>query len=103
MYHTQPPTAVNGYAFAFKTSADARVSYAIYPDGKDAPIVTGAPLRPRGGRPFAVVWDASKAAPGRYRAVLDGYMLDTNQRLHQTVRFAHQPAISEQSLPPLRE
>jgi hypothetical protein len=92
LFHSSAPNAVTGYIFAFKTNGDARVSCAIYKsETHDRPLFSEAPLRPRGGRPFAVHWDASKADPGDYRLVITGYFLDTNQPLYQTVRFVHQP------------
>ena len=93
LYHTRLPKTIQRYLFALKTSTDARVVHTVFREGATSPIVTGAPLRPRGGRPFVVQWDATKATPGAYRIVLDGYALDSNQRLQQTVRFTHQPTV----------
>jgi len=93
LYHSRRPRSVQGYVFAFTTSADARVGYALYREGHAQPLTTEAPLRPRANRPFSVHWDASAAEPGPYRMVLDGYRLDNNVRLHQTVRFVHRPII----------
>ena len=93
LHHTTAPRAVDGYVFALKTGSDARVVYRIYKAGSEAPLLTGPPLRTRAGRPFVVRWDARKATGGEYRLVLDGYALDSNQRLQQTVRFAHEPRV----------
>ena len=93
LYHTQLPKTVGGYVLAFKTSTDVRVAYSIYREGELMPVVTGGPLRPRGGRPFVVQWDATKAVAGAYRVFLDGYALDSNQRLQLTVRFTHRPTV----------
>jgi hypothetical protein len=30
---------------------------------------------------------------GAYRITLEGFTLDTNQRLQQTVRFTHEPTV----------
>ena len=93
LHHSGTPKTGGGYVFAFKTSTDARLVYRIYRDGNDTPVFTGPPLRSRGGRAFIVQWSASKAEGGPYRVVVEGYALDTNQPLHQTVRFTHHPQV----------
>ena len=93
LYHGRPPAAVHEYVFVFRSSADARLTYAVHRDGQATALASGGPLRPRGGRPFEVRWDASKVSAGAYRLVLVGYRLDDNHHLHQTVRFFHEPAI----------
>ncbi|HMH48620.1 MAG TPA: hypothetical protein VK548_00195 [Candidatus Acidoferrum sp.] len=93
LYHAQRPATVRGYVFVFKTSADARIAYTVYRQGRPQPLVTEGPLRARGSRPFSVHWSALGAEGGVYRVVLDGYWLDTNLKLDQTVRFVHQPTI----------
>jgi hypothetical protein len=93
LYHSSFPSAVTGYVFAFKTNGDAQVSCTVYGEKQDRPLFSEGPLKPRGGRPFAVHWDASGADAGGYRLVIAGYLLDTSQRLYQTVRFVHQPKV----------
>ena len=93
LYHTQPPRTVTAYLLAFKTSADARVVYSVFREGESTAVLREGPLRPRGGRPFVIQWNASKAAAGSYRVVLEGHTLDTNRLLQQTVRFTHEPTV----------
>jgi hypothetical protein len=93
LYHTQPPRAVTAYLLAFKTSTDSRLVYRVFREGESTPLLSGDPLRPRGGRPFAIQWDATKAMAGAYRIALEGFTLETNQRLQQTVRFTHEPTL----------
>jgi hypothetical protein len=93
LYHTRPPRTVTAYLLAFKTAADARLVYRVFREGEPTPLVVGEPLRPRGGRPFVIHWDAARAGRGVYRVVLDGFTLDANRALQQTVRFAHEPTV----------
>jgi hypothetical protein len=91
LYHTRPPRTVTAYLLVFKTASDARLVYRIFRDGESTPLVIGEPLRPRAGRPFLIHWDAARAGRGIYRVVLEGFTLDANRALQQTVRFAHEP------------
>lgn len=93
LYHSNPPDTAASYLFAFKTSGDARLSYAVYHDKADKPLTSVARIKVSGGRSFTLGWNAAGAETGRYRLVIEGYLLDTNQRLHQTVRFFHQPTV----------
>ena len=90
-YHSHVPVTVDGYLFTFKTNGDARLTSSIYQDGKAEALSTEVFARQRGGRPFTVRWDSSRAGQGNYRLVLKGYFLDSNDPVNQTVRFFHQP------------
>ena len=90
-YHAQPPEKINGYLFTMKTNGDARLSCKIFRGKEPTEIMTQVFRRIPGGRPFTVHWDAGSAQEGQYALVCNGYFLDTNQPLRQTVRFFHRP------------
>ena len=92
LYHTKPPDKIGGYLFTMKTNGDARLSCKILRGKESAELMTQTFRRLPGGRPFTVRWDAVGAQEGQYALVCDGYFLDTNQHLGQTVRFFHRPA-----------
>lgn len=91
LYHAQPPDKIGGYLFTMKTNGDARLSCKIYREGEPSERMTQSFRRIPGGRPFTVRWDAGGAREGQYSLVCNGYFLDTNQPLQQTVRFFHRP------------
>jgi hypothetical protein len=91
LYHARPPDKINGYLFAMKTNGDARISCKIFRGKESAELMTQTFRRIPGGRPFTVRWDAGSAQEGQYALVCDGYFLDTNQSLEQSVRFFHKP------------
>jgi len=92
LYHAQPPEKISGYLFTMKTNGDARLSCKVFRGKEPAELMTQAFRRIPGGRPFTVRWDAGGAQEGQYSLVCNGYFLDTNQLLRQTVRFFHRPA-----------
>jgi hypothetical protein len=92
LYHSQLPSAIEGYLFAFKTNGDARLSAFVYKEGVKESVFTQSFPRVRGGRPFTVRWDSSRATEGAYHLLLAGYFLDTNEPIDQTVRFRHKLA-----------
>lgn len=92
LYHAHPPEKISGYLFTMKTNGDARLSCRIFRGKESAELMTQTFRRIPGGRPFTVRWDAGDAQEGRYALVCNGYFLDTNQSLRQTVRFFHKPA-----------
>lgn len=93
LYHAQPPDKIGGYLFTMKTNGDARLSCKILRGKESAELMTQTFRRIPGGRPFTVRWDAAGAQEGQYALVCDGYFLDTNQHLGQTVRFFHKPTV----------
>jgi hypothetical protein len=92
LYHAQYPDKISGYLFTMKTNGDARFSCKILRGKESAELMTQTFRRIPGGRPFTVRWDAGSAQEGQYALVCNGYFLDTNQPLRQTVRFFHRPA-----------
>ncbi len=92
LYHAQLPDKIGGYLFTMKTNGDARLSCKVLRGKESAELMTQTFRRIPGGRPFTVRWDAKGAQEGQYSLVCNGYFLDTNQPLHQTVRFFHRPA-----------
>lgn len=94
-YHNQFPPVINGYLFTFKTNEDARLTCSIYKEGVAKPVFTSIFQRQRGGRPFTVRWDCKEAAEGSYKLVINGYFLDTNNPIDQTVRFIHHQRVTE--------
>jgi hypothetical protein len=91
LYYARPPDKINGYLFTMKTNGDARLSCKIFRGREPTALMTQAFRRIPGGRPFTVRWDAAAAQEGQYTLVCNGYFLDTNQPLRQTVRFFHRP------------
>jgi hypothetical protein len=69
------------------------MSCSVYREGESAAIMTEVLRRIPGGRPFTVRWDAAGAREAGYTLVCNGYFLDTNQPVQQTVRFHHKPAV----------
>jgi hypothetical protein len=93
LYHSLLPDAVDAYLFTLKTNGDTRLSCSVYREGEAPAIMTQAFRRVPGGRPFTVRWDAQGAGEGGYTLCCKGYFLDTNQPVHQTVRFYHRPTV----------
>jgi hypothetical protein len=95
LYQRQTPSQVKGYVFFFRLRDDAKVKAAFFEDAGTEALVRQDLGIQRGGRPFAVKWDASAASAraGRYKLVLSGYVLSTNDPISQVVRFHHQPSI----------
>ncbi len=91
LYHTQPPDKIGGYLFTMKANGDARLSCKMFRGKEPTELMTRAFRRIPGGRPFTVRWDAGGAPEGHYSLICNGYFLDTNQLLRQTVRFFHNP------------
>lgn len=85
------PAKINGYIFTFRPCCDANFSCSLYAEGAEKPLATQIFRRTPGGRPFTYRIDAGPLAQGAYRLVLAGYLTDTNQRIHQVVRFSHRP------------
>lgn len=93
LYHAQPPEKISGYLFTMKTNGDARLSCKVFRGKGSAELMRKPFRRLPGGRPFTVQWIATGAQEGKYSLVCDGYFLDTNQPLRQTVRFFHKPTV----------
>jgi hypothetical protein len=89
LYSATLPSAIRGYLFTLKVNGDARLSCSVYREGKTNPIATQILRRIPGGRPFTVPWSTVGAPNGQYRLVCNGFFLDTNQPVEQTVRFYH--------------
>lgn len=87
------PVTVAAYRFTFKPCCDANVSCSLHAQNVDAALVTQLFRRTPGGRPFSCRIDAATLAAGAYRLVLVGYLTETNQRIHQVVRFSHRPTL----------
>jgi hypothetical protein len=92
-YHSQPPTRINRYRFVFKVGGTANLNYAVYQGGNQKPLLEKQLGKKIGGEPFMITWDSSQAPAGEYELVVDGYLLQNNSKLHQAVRFYHQPEI----------
>ena len=96
LYQSQFPSEAQGYVFTFRLREDARIKGAVYNLQERGRAVYERDLgRQRGGRPFAFKWKplAGQAAEGRYKVIITGYALDTNDPVHQEVEFHHRPAI----------
>lgn len=93
LYHAQPPNKISGYLFTMKTNGDARLSCKVLRGKESTELMTQTIRRIPGGRPFTVRWETGGAQEGQYALVCNGYFLDTNQPLHQTVRFFHRTSV----------
>jgi hypothetical protein len=93
LYHAKPPDKISGYLFTMKTNGDARLSCKVLRGKEQTELMTQTFRRIPGGRPFTVRWEAGSAQEGLYALVCNGYFLDTNQPLRQTVRFFHRPTV----------
>jgi hypothetical protein len=93
LYHTKQPEKIEGYLFTMKINGDARLSCKVLRDGTADPLMSQSFRRIPGGRPFTARWETGAAQEGQYALVCDGYFLDTNQHLGQTVRFFHRPTV----------
>lgn len=92
-YFSQLPDTIKGYLFTLKTNGDAHLTCSVYKEGEKDPVFTQIFRRQRGGRPFTVRWESSKASEGFYRLVVNGYFLTTNDRINQIVHFYHKPIV----------
>lgn len=93
LYYAQPPAKLSGYLFTMKANGDARLSCKILRGKESTALMTKAFSRLPGGRPFTVRWDTAGAPEGQYSLVCNGYFLDTNEELNQTVSFYHRPTV----------
>ncbi len=94
-YHSQFPATIKGYLFTFKTNGNAHLTCSIYKGGEAEPVFAVVFRKQKGGRPFTIRWDSSKAVEGPYKLVVKGYFLDTNDPIYQTVDFYHQPVVKK--------
>lgn len=92
LYHAQFPDKISGYLFTMKTNGDARMLCKIFRGKEPTELMTQVFRRIPGGRPFTVRWETGAAQEGQYSLICNGYFLDTNRPLRQTVRFFHRPA-----------
>ncbi len=93
LYHSQFPATIKGYLFTFRANGDARLTCSFYEQGEAKPVFTRIFRRKRGGRSFTVRWVSSTAQEGWYKLVVNGYFLDTNDPIDQTVIFYHKPIV----------
>ncbi|MEQ1845863.1 MAG: hypothetical protein ABL983_09865 [Nitrospira sp.] len=93
LYHAQLPDKIGGYLFTMKTNGDARLSCKVLRGKESTELMTQAFRRLPGGRPFTVRWDAAGAQEGQHTLVCNGYFLDTNQPLRQSVQFFHKSTV----------
>lgn len=94
LYQGEPPATAAAYVFYFRLREQSMVKAAIYPEGASQAVYTQDFGRQDGERPFAVRWaPAPGNKAGRYRLVLSGRLLATNDPIAQVVRFHHQPRV----------
>ena len=92
-YHSHFPSNIKGYLFTFKTNGDAQLSCSFYREEKAEPVDIQNFQLQRGGRPFTVRWDSEQAEEGFYKLIINGYFLNTNNPIDQTVQFYHRPVV----------
>lgn len=95
LYHSTPPTNVNGYLFAFKVSDCAILNYVIFQAEEVEPITAGKLGRQSVGEPFVIHWDSSLAKEGFYELIVDGYFLRNDKPIRQSVQFYHKSSFTK--------
>lgn len=92
IYHSVPPTKINGYLFAFKVGDCAMLSYVVYQGKNVDPIAAGKISKQSVSEPFVIYWDSSLAKEGSYELIVDGYFLKNNKPIYKSVQFYHKPS-----------
>jgi hypothetical protein len=85
------PVAPQSYLFTFKSNLPARLTCYLYADRGTDPVWSKDFYRVSAGRPFTCQVPFGGLKKGDYRLEVDGYSLDTNDSVHQEVRFFHSP------------
>jgi hypothetical protein len=96
LYYSVPPGSISGYEFAFKTNATAHLEFSIErSDGSRVKPAPAPPVLPMWsyGVPLRVTWDAAGAQAGGYRLMVEGRVLENNQKFRKEIRFFHQPKV----------
>jgi hypothetical protein len=91
LYHTAPAKTVDGYLFTLKTNGDVRLVCSVYRAQGSGAIMTQTFSRIPGGRPFTIRWDVRGVEEADCTLICNGYFLDSNQPIAQTLRFHHKP------------
>jgi hypothetical protein len=94
LYHSAPPSQIDGYFFALKTGEDARLMATIIQEATGKDVETQTFRRKRAGRPFTIHWEANDAEPGLYKLDITGFSLSTNQTISKEIHFFHQPFLA---------
>jgi hypothetical protein len=94
LYHSMPPSKIDGYFFTLKTGEDARLMATIIQEATGKEVETLTFRRKRAGRPFTIHWEAKDAEPGLYKLDITGFSLSTNQTLSKEIHFFHQPVLT---------
>jgi hypothetical protein len=94
LYHSTPPSKIEGYFFALKTGEDARLMATIIQEATGKEVETQTFRRKRAGRPFIIHWEAKDAEPGLYKLDITGFSLSTNQTISKEIHFFHQPFLA---------
>jgi len=94
LYHSEPPSKINGYFFTLKTGEDARLMAIIIQEATGKEVETQTFRRKRAGRPFTIHWEAKDAEPGLYKLDITGFSLSTNQTFSKEIHFFHQPVLA---------
>ncbi len=93
LYHTKPPTQIEGYRFTMKTGEDARLLATIIEQDTGQEMDVQKFRRKRAGRPFTIQWDAKSAPQGAYLLKVTGFSLSTNESINKEINFYHQPSL----------
>ncbi len=94
LYHTNPPSQINGYRFTLKTGEDTRLLAKIVQQATGHNMTVQKFRRKRAGRPFTIQWDAVDAPSGPYALKITGFSLSTNQSITKEIHFFHQPVLN---------
>ena len=92
-YHSVPPTTVTGYLFTFKTNGEARLTASVSREHESVILYSEVFRQQFAGRPFTIRWNSERVSAGVYNLTLNGFFLQNNGPISQTVRFIHQPNI----------
>ncbi|MFN0301332.1 MAG: hypothetical protein ACKVQU_13385 [Burkholderiales bacterium] len=99
LYHSKPPSLINGYEFQFNINATVALENSIVRVSDGAPVTPGPDPRIErswsSNVPFRVNWDATNALPGVYRLRVNARITHNNEKLApQNVEFFHQPRVN---------
>jgi hypothetical protein len=94
LYHSTPPSKIDGYFIALKTGEDARLMATIIQEDTGKEVETQTFRRKRAGRPFTIHWETKGAETGHYSLAITGFSLSTNQTISKEIHFFHQPFLA---------
>ena len=95
LFHSQPPTRIEGYIFGFKLSQRADVDWVITRDESNAPLLDRGSFKMPGRVARVIKWNASQAKDGWYRLKITVIFSSNGKEVNQLVRFYHRAAVGD--------